>query len=169
MQKPKYVSGKRWLPGKQIEIKSAGQVKCNPNSFQAPSSLHQLLSIFFTLFLISPICSGPIFCCLVHLWRDTSASASQQDQICIGSVFPDHHQLLMSSMSGLSALWKLQMCVFECFGCFPRQHFVPWRFKLHRPRALIGRKDAHWRVVKSFGNHLAFKMMWVVDAVQLLC
>ena len=169
MQKPKYVSGKRWLPGKQIEIKSAGQVKCNPpNSFQAPSSpsLHILHLISHLSHLFR---SNILLPRALHLWRDTSASASQQDQICIGSVFHDHHQLLMSSMSGLSALWKLQMCVFECFGCFPRQHFVPWRFKLHRPRALIGRKDAHWRVVKTFGNHLAFKMMWVVNAVQLLC
>ena len=169
MQKPKYVSGKRWLPGKQIEIKSAGQVKCSPNSFQAPSSLHHLHILHLISHLSHLFRSNILLPCALHLWRDTSASASQQDQICIGSVFHDHHQLLMSSMSGLSALWKLQMCVFECFGCFPRQHFVPWRFKLHRPRALIGRKDAHWRVVKTFGNHLAFKMMWVVDAVQLLC
>ena len=169
MQKPKYVSGKRWLPGKQIEIKSAGQVKCNPNSFQAPSSLHHLLSIFFTLFLISPICSGPIFCCLVHCIYGEIHQLRHLSKIKSASV-----QFFMIITSSWWAAW-VDFLLYENCKCvslsaldvFPAS--IMCLGELRRPRALIGRKDAHWRVVKSFGNHLAFKMMWVVNAVQLLC
>ena len=87
MQKPKYVAGKRGSPGKQIEIKSAGRVKCTPPLSTppppwTPSSIHHLLSIFSTLFLFSPICSRQIFCSLLSLlvhcaiciaWIDISA------------------------------------------------------------------------------------------------
>ena len=165
MQKPKYVSGKRWLPGKQIEIKSAGQVKCNPNSFQAPSSLHHL----HILHLISH---------LSHLFRSNILlpCASMERYISFGiSARSNLHRFSFSwSSPALDEQHEWTFCFMKTANvCL----WVLWMFsppafcafKLHRPRALIGRKDAHWRVVKSFGNHLAFKMMWVVNAVQLLC
>ena len=140
-----------------------------PSSFVTPApSLHilHLISHLSNLFR-----SNILLPFALHLWIDTSASASQQDQICIGSVFPDHHQPYQIA---LDEQHEWTFCFMKTANvCL----WVLWMFsppafcalELRRPRALIGRKDAHWRVVKSFGNHLAFKMMWVVDAVQLLC